>query len=117
LDSYFSERYGEERKSQLQQLFPPKTTGTWWISKYFQAAQACETDFSHLVMSTCHICAPQIWHTFYCLMLNNVKYLWPRWDVIYLFISILYIYTYIYIIRHTYIYTCNILIISLCLYL
>ena len=115
LDSYFSERYGEERKSQLQQLFPPKTTGTWWISKYFQAAQACETDFSHLVMSTCHICAPQIWHTFYCLMLNNVKYLWPRWDVIYLylyFISIL-----IYIIRHTYIYTCNILIISLCLYL
>ena len=53
LDSYFSERYGEERKSQLQQLFPPKTTGTWWISKYFQAAQACETHFSHLV--TCHI--------------------------------------------------------------
>lgn len=47
LDSYFSERYGEERKSQLQQLFPPPATGSWWISKYFEAAQACETDFSY----------------------------------------------------------------------
>lgn len=48
LDSYFSERFGEEQKTKLQELFPP-VSSSWWISKYFEAAQACETDFSFLV--------------------------------------------------------------------
>jgi len=46
LDSYFSERFGEEQKTKLQELFPP-VSSSWWISKYFEAAQACETDFSY----------------------------------------------------------------------
>lgn len=44
MESYFKLRYGEERALELQKLFEPEKIG-WW-SSYFQAAQACETDFS-----------------------------------------------------------------------
>ncbi|CAJ1454995.1 unnamed protein product [Effrenium voratum] len=48
LASYFSKRFGEEKVSQLQQLFEPsKNPQAPWLSEYFNAAQKCETDFSY----------------------------------------------------------------------
>ena len=49
LDVYFSKRYGEERVSTLEGLFPAPGAfpGSPDLSKYFYSAQRCETDFSY----------------------------------------------------------------------
>ena len=48
LQSYYSNLYGEERVQTLEGIFQPETSSeAWWMSKYFHAAQACETDFSY----------------------------------------------------------------------
>jgi len=48
MQQYYSNLYGEERVRTLEKIFQPETTSkAWWMSKYFHAAQACETDFSY----------------------------------------------------------------------
>jgi para-nitrobenzyl esterase len=48
LASYFSDRFGPERLATLSEIYPvPKATAFPFLSKYFYAAQECETDFSY----------------------------------------------------------------------
>mmetsp|Transcript_35250 Transcript_35250/g.82220 ORF Transcript_35250/g.82220 Transcript_35250/m.82220 type:complete len:714 (-) Transcript_35250:177-2318(-) len=48
MQSYYSNLYGEERVQTLEKIFQPETTSkASWMSKFFHAAQACETDFSY----------------------------------------------------------------------
>ena len=49
LEQYFSARFGEERVDELQKLFgvPEAFPGSPGLSRYFYAAQRCETDFSY----------------------------------------------------------------------
>eukprot|EP00746_Dinoflagellata_sp_MGD_P085618 gnl/MRDRNA2_/MRDRNA2_338817_c0_seq1.p1 gnl/MRDRNA2_/MRDRNA2_338817_c0~~gnl/MRDRNA2_/MRDRNA2_338817_c0_seq1.p1 ORF type:complete len:193 (-),score=21.41 gnl/MRDRNA2_/MRDRNA2_338817_c0_seq1:11-589(-) len=48
LKSYFSQRFGNERVSELSSIFPVQSyVLPSFLSRYFYSAQECETDFSY----------------------------------------------------------------------
>lgn len=48
LHSYYAQRFGSERVSELSGIFPVQTyVEPNWLSKYFYSSQKCETDFSY----------------------------------------------------------------------